>query len=111
MPSTLKTKNHVKTGHCALTGSQVVTQLAKLEGWKLTGDGPAVAIEKTFEFSDFHQTMSFVNAIAFIANRQNHHPDLSIQFGRCHVRFNTHDVGGISAADFKCAAALDALLA
>jgi 4a-hydroxytetrahydrobiopterin dehydratase len=54
--------------------------------------------------------MAFVNAVAWIAHRENHHPDLALGFGRCTVRFNTHDVGDISVSDFFCAAAVDALL-
>lgn len=110
MPSALKIKNHAGTDRRALTASEVVTQLAKLEGWRLAGDGPAVAIEKTFSFDNYYETISFVNALAFIANRQNHHPDLSVHYARCQVRFNTHDVSGISMTDFECAAAVDALL-
>jgi 4a-hydroxytetrahydrobiopterin dehydratase len=52
-----------------------------------------------------------VNAVAFVANAQDHHPDLSVQFNRCVVRLNTHDVQGISATDFDCASRFDALLA
>ena len=111
MPSSLKTKNHKDTGRRALSAPEVVTQLATLDGWKLAGDGSAVAIEKSFEFGNYYETISFVNALAFIANRQNHHPDLSVHFSRCEVRFNTHDVGGITVTDFECAAAVDALLA
>ena len=95
----------------ALTPIAVVSALAKLEGWKLTGDGPDVAIEKTYSFANYHETISFVNAVAFIANAQDHHPDLSVHYGRCVVRFNTHDVKGISDTDLECAAQIDALLA
>jgi 4a-hydroxytetrahydrobiopterin dehydratase len=95
----------------ALTATEVVTQLAKLQGWQLTGDGTAVAIEKTFLFVNFYETMAFVNAVAMIAHVQDHHPDLSVHYGRCLVRFNTHDVGGISLTDIECAARVDALLA
>lgn len=95
----------------ALTATEVVANLAKLEGWRLTGDGTAVAIEKTFTFANYYETISFVNAVAFIANAQDHHPDLSVHFNRCVVRFNTHDVGGLSMTDFDCAALVDALLA
>lgn len=91
--------------------TEIVANLAKLEGWRLTGDGAAVAIEKTFNFANYHETISFVNAVAFIAHRQDHHPDLSVHFKHCVVRFNTHDVGGLSMADFDCAARVDALLA
>jgi 4a-hydroxytetrahydrobiopterin dehydratase len=52
-----------------------------------------------------------VNAEAFIANAENQHPDLSVSYSRCTVRFNTHDVNGISVSDFFCASRVDALLA
>ncbi len=84
--------------------------MAQLDGWKLTGDGAQVAIEKTFRFANYFETMAFVNAVAFIAHAQDHHPDLSVQYNRCVVRWNTHDVGGLSSTDFDCAAQIDALL-
>lgn len=74
------------------------------------GDGANVAIEKTFHFPGYLQTMAFANAVAFIAEVRNHHPELLIHYQRCSVRWNTHDVQGISAADFECAAKVDALL-
>ena len=54
--------------------------------------------------------MGFANAVAYIANMENHHPDLQLSYARCTVRFNTHDVQGISVSDFFCAAKVDALL-
>ncbi len=95
----------------ALNATEIVARLARLNGWKLVGDGAAAAIEKTCTFANYYETISFVNAVAFIANAQDHHPDLSVHYNRCAVRFNTHDVGGISATDFDCAAQVDALLA
>ena len=94
----------------ALTATQVVAKLAQLEGWTLTGDGAAVAIEKTFSFANYYKTIAFVNAVAFIAHAQDHHPDLSVHFNRCVVRLNTHDVGGISMTDIDFATRADALL-
>ncbi len=94
----------------ALTATEVVTQLAKLEGWSLTGDGADVAIEKTYRFANYYETISFVNAVAFVANAQDHHPDLSVHYNRCVVRLNTHDVRGISSTDFECAARFDTLV-
>lgn len=96
----------------ALGATEVVTQLSKLNGdqalgWRLI-DG---ALEKTFEFKNFHATIGFVNAVAFIANAEDHHPDLAVSYSRCTVRFNTHDVNGISVSDFFCASKVDALLA
>lgn len=95
----------------ALSATAVVNALSKLEGWQLTGDGTDVAIEKTYRFANYYETISFVNALAFMVNAQDHHPDLSVHYNRCVVRFNTHDVGGLSVTDFDCAAKADALLA
>jgi len=103
--------NPVHQGRRALSATEIVTRLSQLNGeqalgWRLI-DG---ALEKSFSFKDFHQTMGFVNALAFIANTENHHPDLQVSYGRCTVRFNTHDVNGISVSDFFCASKVDALL-
>ncbi|MCZ2105020.1 MAG: 4a-hydroxytetrahydrobiopterin dehydratase [Comamonadaceae bacterium] len=95
----------------ALTASETVAQLAKLAGWQLHGDGATVAIEKTYRFANYFETIAFVNAIAYIAHVQDHHPDLSVHYDRCVVRLNTHDVGGISDTDIECARQMDALLA
>ncbi|MBC7599320.1 MAG: 4a-hydroxytetrahydrobiopterin dehydratase [Polaromonas sp.] len=96
----------------AFTATEIVTQLSQLNGeqalgWRLI-DG---SLEKTYAFKNFHETMGFVNAVAFIANGEDHHPDLALSYGKCTVRFNTHDVNGISASDFFCASKVDALLA
>lgn len=95
----------------ALTPTEIVTRLITAPGWRLSGDGADVAIEKTFTFANYHETIAFVNAVAFVAHRQDHHPDLSVHYNRCVVRLNTHDVGGISDTDFDSAAQVDALLA
>lgn len=110
MNTMLKKKDWSTLSRRALTATEIVANLAKLEGWTLTGDGAAVAIEKTYTFANYYETISFVNALAFIANAQDHHPDLSVHFNRCVVRFNTHDVKGISITDFDCATLVDALL-
>ncbi|MGA8393516.1 MAG: 4a-hydroxytetrahydrobiopterin dehydratase [Burkholderiaceae bacterium] len=93
-----------------LSATEIVALLARLEGWRLNGDGTAVAIEKTYLFTDFHQTMAFVNAVAFVAHAQDHHPDLRVGYDQCTVAWRTHDIGGISRADLDCAARIDALL-
>ncbi len=93
----------------AITATEIVANLAKLEGWTLNGDGADVAIEKTFRFNDYAQTMAFVNAVAWGAQASNHHPALRVHFDHCIVRFQTHDVAGLSKADFESAAAVDAL--
>ena len=94
----------------ALTATQLIASLAKIDGWKLYGDGADLAIEKTFAFGNFLQTMAFANAVAYIAEQNDHHPAMLVQWGSCSVRFNTHDVNGISNTDFECAALVDALV-
>lgn len=93
----------------ALTATEVVANLAKLDGWRLNGDGTEVVIEKKFKFHDYAQTMAFVNTVAWLAQARNHHPELRVCFNHCIVRFQTHDVAGLSKADFECAAAVDEL--
>jgi 4a-hydroxytetrahydrobiopterin dehydratase len=88
----------------------VVSALAQLTGWQLTGDGPSIAIEKTYSFASYRETIFFVNAVAFIAEQLNHHPDLSVHHSRCVVRFSTHDAAGLTRADFDSAARIDALI-
>ena len=111
MTSMMKKKDWSMLPRRALGAAEIVTRLASLPGWQLAGDGDNVAIEKTYTFTNYYETISFVNALAFVANAQDHHPDLSVHYGRCVVRFNTHDVKGLSETDFECAAQADALLA
>jgi 4a-hydroxytetrahydrobiopterin dehydratase len=76
--------------------------------WNLSDD--AGTISKDFKFKGFNKTMGFVNAIAWIANSEGHHPDLEVGYGHCKVNFTTHAVGGLSENDFICAAKVDKLL-
>lgn len=92
-----------------LQKQQCQDYLKQIIGWQLTEHGQALC--KTVQFSDYYQTMAFVNALAFIAHRENHHPDLGVHYNRCEIRFSTHDVGGLSLNDFICAAKTDLLLA
>ena len=110
MTSMLKTKDWSAYTRRALTATEIVAKLAQIEGWMLTGDGSDVAIEKTYRFANYYQTMAFVNGIALIAHVQDHHPDLSVHYNRCVVRLNTHDVKGLSSSDFDSASRIDALL-
>ena len=95
-------------GTAALSGAAATAQLAQLAaGWHLGADG--LSLRREFRFVDFYRTMSFVNAIAHVANLEDHHPDLEVGYNYCRVRFNTHSVGGLSENDFICAAKLDLL--
>ena len=82
--------------------------LAELDpGWTVVEDGKA--LRRAFRFEDFYRTMTFVNAVAWIANAEDHHPDLELGYNYCRVRYSTHSVGGLSENDFICAAKIDAL--
>lgn len=81
--------------------------LPQVPGWNVVEDGKA--LQRTFPFKDYHRTMAFVNALAFIAHREDHHPDLGVHYDRAVVRYSTHDVGGLSENDFICAAKVSAL--
>jgi 4a-hydroxytetrahydrobiopterin dehydratase len=111
MDTMLKKKDWSHAQRRALGPTETVARLSAIPGWQLRGDGADVAIEKTYRFANYYETISFVNAVAFIANAQDHHPDLSVHYNRCVVRFNTHDVQGLSSTDFECAALVDGLLA
>ena len=93
-------------GHAAMNAAELATHLQQVDGWALV-DG---AVEKSCRFTDYHRTMAFVNAVAWIAHREDHHPDIAFGYNRCTIRFNTHSVGGISLNDFICAAKVDALI-
>ena len=80
--------------------------LAKLDGaWTLAADDRA--IRRELSFKDFYRTMSFVNAVAHIANIEDHHPDLEVGYNYCRIVFTTHAVKGLSENDFICAAKVD----
>ncbi|WP_455202730.1 4a-hydroxytetrahydrobiopterin dehydratase [Kaarinaea lacus] len=67
-------------------------------------------LHRSFKFKNYYQTMAFVNALAWIAHQEDHHPDIEVSYNRCLVHFSTHSIGGISENDFICAAKIDALL-
>jgi 4a-hydroxytetrahydrobiopterin dehydratase len=93
-------------GVAALTATQALSALGKLSSeWRLIEDGKA--IRREFAFRDFYRTMSFVNALAHIANIEDHHPDLEVGYNYCRVRYSTHAIGGLSDNDLICAAKID----
>ncbi len=93
-------------GTPALRQDQIAALLQQLDGWTQQGQ----VIGKTLTFNNFHQAMSFVNAVAWISNQEDHHPELTISYNKCTVEYTTHSVGGLSENDFICAAKVDALL-
>ncbi len=89
----------------ALSDAALTTHLAMLPDWQQEGN----ELRKTFVFKNYHETMAFVNASAWISHREDHHPDMSVHYNKCVVSYSTHDAGGITHNDFICAAKLDAL--
>lgn len=95
-------------GH-RLDAATLAQALATLDGWSASAEGER--IERTFRFADYYRTIAFVNALAFIAHREDHHPDLGVHYDRCVVQYSTHDCGGVTRNDLICAAKADALYA
>jgi 4a-hydroxytetrahydrobiopterin dehydratase len=90
----------------ALTPQEAQRGLQQLSPeWRLIEDGKA--IRREFAFKDFYRTMSFVNALAHLANLEDHHPDLQVGYNYCRVRYSTHAIGGLSDNDLICAAKID----
>ena len=89
----------------ALHDNEIATRLAALDGWARD----AARIFKTYRFANYHETLAFVNAVAWIAQRSDHHPELEVGYNRCTVTYTTHDAGGLTARDFDGAARIDAL--
>lgn len=89
-----------------ITADNAAALLATLDGWKLVEN----QLEKSFVFRNHYETMAFVNAIAWVSHRENHHPELTVGYKDCRVRYWTHAIDGLSENDFICAAKLNRLL-
>ncbi len=105
------TDKHCKAcegGADALDAGRIQALLLQVDGWQLAADN--LSIHRRFEFKGFYKTVAFINAMAWIANQEGHHPDFCAGYNYCEVTFTTHDLGGLSENDFICAARLNALL-
>lgn len=91
-----------------LDRKRVEELLAQVPGWQVDDDGKT--IYRRFEFKGFYKTMAFVNAMAWIANQEGHHPDFEAGYNFCLINFTTHAIDGLSENDFICAAKVNALL-
>jgi len=102
----------LETKHCKpceggtppLSSEKVTELLKQLEGWDLFDR----LIGKVYNFKNYYQTMAFVNAVAWISHREDHHPDMIVSYNKCRVEYSTHAIGGLSENDFICAAKIDA---
>lgn len=91
-----------------LAASRVARLLPQVPGWSVSEDG--TTLTRRFEFRHFSRNLAFINALAWLANRQGHHPDFTASAYHCTVNFTTHAIGGLSENDFICAARLNALV-
>lgn len=96
-----------REGAPQLGADELAKHMETLTGWTLEGD----LIEKTFSFANYYETMAFVNALAWISHREDHHPDLSLHYNRCVVSYSTHSAGGVTINDVICAAKAERLYA
>ena len=94
-----------RPGAPRLGDAELAAHLQLLPGWSRKGD----AIAKEFRFTDYTATIAFVNAVAAIAERCDHHPDLGVHYDRCTVLWSTHSAGGVTLNDVVCAAKVEGL--
>ena len=92
-------------GVAPLARGEIDNLLKQLSGWEYVNG----VIAKTYAFKNYYQTMAFVNATAWISNREDHHPDLTVGYSKCRVEYHTHAINGLSQNDFICAAKIDRL--
>ena len=102
------TEKRSKRKAAKLEPAQIEALLPQISGYRV--DEKRAEISKEYAFPDFYETIAFVNALAYIANLEDHHPDLTVSYGKCKVSFSTHDAGGLTENDFICAAKVNALL-
>ena len=94
-----------KAGMPPLAQPEIDRLLQQLEGWKQYDH----LISKTYHFDDYYRTIAFVNMVAWISHREDHHPELVVNYNSCHVEYTTHAIHGLSENDFICAAKVDSL--
>lgn len=88
-----------------LTDHEITLKLQQLKQWSLSGK----EIRKTFDLKDFVHAMGFVNSVALLAEKANHHPDIDIRWNRVTLSLSTHSAGGLTQKDFDLAGAIDAI--
>ena len=108
-----ETLQRLRTARCAplargtppLDAQRSIELLHALDGWRLESG----AIVKRYRFSDYYETIAFVNVAAWLSQREDHHPELVVSYDECRVTYHTHSIGGLSDNDFICAAKIDRL--
>lgn len=88
-----------------LSETQIQSQLKDLKGWSMVGN----EIKRMYELKDFVHAMGFVNSVALLAEKANHHPDIDIRWNKVTLVLSTHSAGGLTDNDFNLAKAIDGL--
>lgn len=88
-----------------LTESQITKHLGALPEWSIAGD----AIQRTYQFDTFVQSIKFVNTVAAAAEQAQHHPDIIVRYNKVTLTLSTHDAGGITKKDFDFARKADSI--
>ena len=88
-----------------LTDEQITRELRSLNGWAQSGK----EIAKTFTMKDFVHAMGFVNSVALLAEKANHHPDIDIRWNKVKLVLSTHSAGGLTEKDFNLAKEIESL--
>jgi len=91
-----------------LSMAAINEMLYELDGWMPNDEGSR--IQRSFHFKDFYQTMAFINAVAWVAQQQDHHPDMQVSYNHCQIHYTTHSIGGVTENDLICAAKINSLL-
>ena len=95
----------VAPGTAALEGNEISELIGSVHGW----DAQDSVLSKTFDFKNHYETIAFVNAVAWISHKQDHHPDLEVGYSHVTIKYTTHSVNGLSENDFICAAKVEKL--
>ena len=95
-----------RAGAPQLPVTEVAQHLKALPAWEYADS----RLSKTFRFANYYETIAFVNAVAYVAHREDHHPDLSVHYNRVVASYSTHDAGGVTLNDCICAAKVEALI-
>jgi 4a-hydroxytetrahydrobiopterin dehydratase len=89
----------------ALSPDKIQQHLKDVPGWTIANN----ELTRTFKFKNYHESMAFVNATAWISNQEDHHPDIELGYDTVKMRNSTHSAGGLTENDFRCATRVNAL--
>lgn len=109
LPNLLEQKcENIPKGQKGLVIPTIESYLNMLPGWDVSLD--YASIHKTFGFKNYHQTVAFVNAVTWVAHKEDHHPTICFGYNECTITLKTHSIKGLSQNDMIVAAKINALL-